>query len=313
MNIEYNKCLFYACAGMASAGNEGYNHEDAEVVSLVNKIKATGFPEETISWFRRARTGQVEVSPYWPRGSCLAAASFFTDSDLNFDLKGYLDFNNGLNGVSDPVGHSDFEKWISGLPIALYTVDKYAHELWVEYLLITGKRAGEWNKMVNSAKASLNCFFLGKASEITFSPNLLNHYSTDFVTVNGRVITIGPNPDAESMLHETLHTEVARYIDVLLRFAQNNHIKDFADWEVMKEYGYLEDESEASAAHVMEESFVRALSVYLAGGSEDRLKLHSDLGFFAVPFIAKKAEESQPCAHTLGVFMNRAMDAFCLG
>lgn len=43
MNIENNKHLFLACAGLAASGSDGHDHADREVSELVGKIRAAGF------------------------------------------------------------------------------------------------------------------------------------------------------------------------------------------------------------------------------------------------------------------------------
>jgi len=76
----------------------------------------------------------------------------------------------------------------------------------------------------------------------------------------------------------------------------------------MMEYGYMEDESAASYAHVIEECFVRALSVVLAGGNDERLRFHAEYGCIAVPFIASRIININPSAATLDEFISGMLE-----
>jgi hypothetical protein len=55
----------------------------------------------------------------------------------------------------------------------------------------------------------------------------------------------------------------------------------------------MKDDSGASAAHVIEECFVRALAVVLSGGDDERLKFHAGYGFTSVPHIASYIRSMQ--------------------
>lgn len=309
MNIENNKYLFYICAGLTATGSEGYNHSDMDVLKLVNNIREAEFPDNLKIWFALARTGQIAVNPYWPRGSSLAAACFFVNDRYEFDINSFFSFLESVGGISDPIGIADFKKWIGELPNILRKMDALHSTpfLWKEYCDIVTMRLPEWCDMVEKAVKTVKIFFEGDGPEIIFNPNLLTHYSTDFVRIGNRIITISPDPDMESMLHETMHTAVAASRKEITDFAAKNCLSKFADRFKMIEFGYMEDDSVESIAHVIEECFVRALAVTLSGGTDERLRTHAEYGCESVPFIASCVREINPTNSTLNMFIQEVL------
>jgi hypothetical protein len=288
MNIENNKYLFLANAGLTALGRNDYDHADVEVSNLVKMIHAAGFPNDALTWFALARTGQVSVNPYWPRGSCLSSACFFVDHAFRFDRDSFFAFLGSTGVLSDPIGIEDFNDWISKLPVFLRLMDEHlaTPALWNEYCRIVNSRSCEWNAMIEKAAYAVRAFFNDDAPEMLFSPNLFTPYNADFVRIGNRIVTISSVPDIETMLHETMHTAIAKYRLEIMRYAKTYGLSAFANKEKMLEFGYMEDESVASIAHVIEECLVRALSVVLSGGSEERLRFHAQYGCDSVPFIA---------------------------
>ena len=305
MNIENNKQLFLVGVGLTASGCDGYDHSDGEVSNLVGMIHAAGFSDEIKAWFARARTGQVAVNPYWPRGSCLASACFFVDCDFHFDSEEYFAFLESTGALTDPIGLDDFKSWICG--ISSHLLDLNAHPavqtLWNEYCRIIGNRSCQWERMVQKAHTAAQRFFGHDAPEMVFNPNLFTQFSADFVRIGNRIVTISAVPNAETMLHETMHTAIAKYRGEITRFAETYGLASFANREKMMEYGYMADESAASAAHGIEECFVRAFAVVFSGGSEERLQFHRRYGCDAVPKIAALIRQINPDNQSLGCFI----------
>lgn len=309
MKIENSKYLFLACAGLIASGNDGYDRGDAEVSALAGQIQRAGFPEEAKDWFSQARTGQVAVNPYWPRGSALAAACPFVGKDYQFDRDGFLSFWRGA-GFSDSIGPDSFESWISDIGGCLRLLEDHPSvpALWSEYAHMVVMRSGHWSSAIGKTDEAAGAFFGEEAPELIFWPNLFFPCIADFVRMNGRIIVIASEPDAETMLHEALHTAVGRYRREIEDFAANHGVSAFADQEKMLELGYMTDRSAASAAHAVEETFVRALSTVLSGGGEDRLRSHASFGFEAAPEIGRQARQAKPDLRTLGEFVRRVLD-----
>lgn len=313
MNIENNKFLFYVCAGLTASGNDGYDHSDADISVLAREIHFANFSDDIKAWFARARTGQVEVNPYWPRGSALAAACFFMDDNYTFDISHFLSFIKRA-GISDPVGKKDFKNWVIDLPDILRSIE-YNHaieELWAEYCDIVNARSLKWQRNIKIAVDSVKRFFLNKYGEnmfeLSFAPNLFAPHSADFVRVRNRIIVIASSPDAETILHEAMHVALTKYREKFTAHAEEYGLGAFADTGKMLELGYMEDESTASVARAIEECFARALSVILSGGKDEHLQVHSDSGFDSVPFLGWNIRRLKISYVNLGEFIDKALN-----
>lgn len=306
MNIENNRFLFLACVGLTASGSNGFDHDDVEVTNIVKMIHAANFPDYIKNWFARARTGQIEVNPYWPRGSCLASACFFVDNKFQFNKDLFFKFLESIGVINDPISLEDFKEWISETSSFLQLLDQHPSitAIWDEYCRVVKSRSLEWEVMIKKAVEAAQIFFGDDTPEIVFTPNLFTPYSVDFVRIGNRIITISSNPDAETMLHETLHTAIAKYRSEIMTFAEVHGLTVFADKTKMIEFGYLENDSASSIAHVIEECFVRAFSVVFSGGNEDRLQFHAQYGCDSVPFIASRIKSIRPSYNTLGNFVN---------
>lgn len=145
---------------------------------------------------------------------------------------------------------------------------------------------------------------------MVFCPNLFAHYSADFVHIENRILTIAAVPDVETMLHETLHSAMAQYQKEIISFAVKYGLSSFANREKMLQYGYMNDESSAALSHVIEECFVRAFSVVLAGRSERRLQFHAEYGCDSVPYIASQIIKMSPTIKTLGKFVSSKLNDY---
>jgi len=210
---------------------------------------------------------------------------------------------------SDPIGIDDFRAWISDLPKVLLHMDTVPviQSLWDEYLQIIDVRMPKWACVIDQEIDAAQGFFGENAPEMSFAPNLFAAYSTDFVRIGNRITTIAADPDVESMLHETLHTVVAAYRDKIMDFSEKYGLAGFADRDKIMEFGYMEDDSAASITHVIEECFVRAVSVVLAAKSDERLRVHAAYGCDSVPFIASQFKDMRPTISEFGSFVNTVL------
>ena len=311
MNIENNKFLFLACVGLTASGSDGYDHDDSDVSNIVGMIHNADLSDHIKEWFARARTGQVEVNPYWPRGSCLASACFFVNNEFHFDDGLFFTFLESTGVINDPISFEDFKEWILGIASFLRLLNEHSAipALWNEYCRIVKNRSPQWSGMVEKAVSAAQDFFGNDAPEMIFNPNLFTPYSADFVRVGNRIITISSTPDAETMLHETIHTAIAKYRAAITAFAKTYGLSGFANKEKMIEFGYMENESSSSIAHVIEECFVRAFSTVLSGKNEERLRFHARYGCDSVPFIASHIHRVRPSYKELGNFVTSILSA----
>jgi len=304
MKTENNRNLFYVATGLISSGLNSYDHSDAEISALAKRICKSDISENIRFWFARAKTGQVEVNPYWPRGSAIIIACFFV-KDGKFDIDACLSFFDSTGAMVDPIGADDFRAWIAELPKVLsYFEDPAFQPLWSEYCRIVDSRIPKWNLMIDEAINTAHGFFGENAPIMTFAPNLFAAYNTDFVHIQNKIITIASEPDIEGMLHETLHPVVALQRDKITAFSAENGLSGFANREKMMKYGYMVDDSVASIAHVIEECFVRAISVVLSNKNDKRLQSHVEFGCDGVPFIAEQFINISPTIENFGTFID---------
>jgi len=287
--------LFFAAAGLVHSGADAYDHKDAEISALAKQIRKLDIADYIQDWFSRARTGQVAVNPYWPRGSAIATACFFVENG-RFDMAACFAFFDSTGAMVDPIGADDFRMWIAGLPkvFTYFETLPAVQPLWEEYCRIVTSRMPAWKLMIDQSIKTMAEFFGENAPEMAFAPNLFADYNTDFVHTGNKIITIASEPDVESMLHEVMHTVVAVYRDKITAFACENGLSYFADREKMMELGYMVDDSAESIAHVIEECIVRAVSVVLANKDDKRLQSHANYGCDGVPYIAGQFKRMRP-------------------
>ena len=68
ITITVNKYLFMSYAGLTASGYELTDKNDTEIMSLVDDIRNTGFKENVIDYFKKARLTNA-INPYQPYGS----------------------------------------------------------------------------------------------------------------------------------------------------------------------------------------------------------------------------------------------------
>ena len=320
MYVSNNPNIFYMAAGLVAAKEKDeytyWNTFDGYIYDLIEKINEISINDYTRDWFRRAETGQVNVNPYWPRGSAMHSATFFLQND-DFNVDEFLRFYYGT-GVRDPVGDEDFRSWIMDVPrILSYMKGMYStSSAWEAWCAIVENRKTDWESIAKNAQEVLSEFFVNNAPKMLFSPNLLIHFcETNFVHLHDSIVTIAYQPDVESMIHEALHTEVSKHRDIINTLHEAYKINDFFDYLRMLDYGYLhqfetQEENTASYLHVVEECLVRGISTVLAGGGERRLAAHANSGFGCVPYIGRCFTEKQPNAAQLGDFISNVIRNF---
>ncbi|NLM27676.1 MAG: hypothetical protein GX211_05795 [Clostridiaceae bacterium] len=63
ITITVNKYLFMSYAGLTASGYELTDKNDTEIMSLVDDIRNTGFKENVIDYFKKARLTNA-INPY---------------------------------------------------------------------------------------------------------------------------------------------------------------------------------------------------------------------------------------------------------
>jgi hypothetical protein len=310
MSVEINRKIYAVTCGMVASGYDLYTSAVGDIYWFAQEVANLSMSENVRSWFEKARTGQVAVNPYWPRGHAVLSAAFFTEGK-NFDIDGFMSFFDNT-GVSDPIGRKEFIEWISQLPLMLEYMDEKASSLWEKYCGLFTWWLSSGRKSIEEACKISNEFFGDAAMELSFIPNpLYSPFATDFVRIGNKLIVIGHSCDAESMLHEALHIEIAKYRDKITTFINEHGYANFANFSKMIEMGYINqnainhaDDYKPAYAHVIEECFVRGISTALAEGGARRLSAHANEGFGSVPAIGLFFEKMRPKADCLGEFMD---------
>jgi len=315
INIEVNEKLFVIYVGLTASGYELSNKEDADLQSLIASIRSLTLDNDTLQFFRQARTDKYPVNPYWPRGSALSSASFFIDSGNQIAIKDYLAFERS-SGASNEFEKEDFQKWISTLPVYLKAIKSHADypPLWAKYQSIIGSRVAGYQSQLKVVSNCLTDFGIIDIPDrqLIFVPNLLQlHSMADFVLKSGRLYVITTHPVMSTIIHECLHPFVAKYKRLLSRFASSDNFTAFTNETKMKTMGYQWDESIQAKIRVLEESIVRGLSIVITGDNESAegfCRINDETGFVLVPSILEYAKKQRPNLIGLRPFIKAALE-----
>ena len=308
MRIKNNPKIFYMACGLIAEGDRRYDKNDAEIAALADKVRKIPMDDDILQWFNLAKTGQVDINPYWPRGHAMLIATLFVEEDGTFNIDQFLQFLHDIK-AKDPVGEYQFRIWIAHMPKILTYVEGKFRALWKEYCEIIFARMPLWMPEIEASRIPLKEFFGASVPKLVLTPNLFaSPFAADFVRrEENTVIVIACKPDVESMLHEALHTEIVKCRDKFKAFGESNGLTGFANLKKMKKLGYMQKDNPTYIAHVIEECFVRALSIILAGGGESRLKMHVGYGFTGLPAIAKFYDNYRPTVENLGDFVDAVL------
>ena len=289
MKIEINRNLFLACMGLVLSGDDSYDHRDADLSHLVDRIRAAGFSIDARSWFAQARTGQVAVNPYWPRGSQLAAACFFISGQYHFDLPSYAAFLRSAGAPPDPLGPADFcGCWMrirlprgSGMIIAaLYRRAFRCGAPWPRRPIEphSGFGAGQPRKWFSAPTS------FALPSRILCTP-AAGSLRLPLAPMRKPCCTkrcIWPLTGTEK------RSPLLPKVTVLAAWPTRKRCSSLAIWPTAQ-----------SAARALEDCFVRALSAVLSEAGEERLAFHVHSGFTGVPLIASYIRRIRPTMESL--------------
>lgn len=312
ISIIHHQPLFLAYLGLTASGYDMADPKDVALQSLIAAIRHQGWPPSALAYFRLARSDRVAVNPYWPRGSCLAAASFFLDpTSLHFtDFQAYLRFEQEA-GASDSGSDPEFVAWMEKLPDHLQALRQHDAfpPLWQAYLGYLHDREPLYRQQLTAAERCLTRLYPAETKrpnlQIIYAPNpLQSPMIADFVHRERRLYVISAQPRSISILHEYLHPLVQDLAPVFLPLLEGIETEQFADSARMKEYGYAWDDSELSRQRIAEESIVRALSRSLLDYGDEAELLQAaqndaQSGFRIVPALALILYREKPTAEEL--------------
>ena len=288
MRIECNHGVFAITAGLVATGYDMYNTGvvDIDILSLARKVSQLQLDDSVRFWFECARTNQVSLNPYWPRGHYAVMAAVLGRLPDDFDTQ-----------------HLD---WMQYITMALLVMYEATAELFGTYQEMVTRRGPRWEPAYQQGLAALQDFFEADWTErVLFVPNLLmSPYATDYVQKGNTTVVIGAALDAESIVHEVLHTSLAACRDIITAYAAQHGTQGFACPVAMKELNYMRDSSVKSCVVAIEECIVRALSSIMTGGGTKRLEAHADMGFLGAGNVGRLYAENRPKSREIADFIS---------
>lgn len=255
MKMLISRELFAAYCGLLKAGYDLYDPHDSIAHQVNCAVQEMAIPQASIAYFECARTEQITVNPYYPRGNDMGAMCFFADDRLEDGFRFLRE--SGSPEVDDP----SFHDWIAGLSghlTAVQETEGFA-SAFASWQAALSRRFVDVESEIRAAERRLTDA-LGIRQDISFAPNpLQSPFQTDFVRRDGQLIVIATAFVRESAIHEALHPYVAAHRGTLAQMLTQRGLRLFADEQRLRQYGYLWDDSPESQLHAMEECVVRAL------------------------------------------------------
>ena len=327
ITIELNRTLFTVYIGLIISGYDLTDKNDEEIAGLRNRILNLDYSGKIVDYFTFAKSNHNQLNPYWPRGSILAAASFFislTKFPRYETFDDFIQFERSVTNFSREELNDDVIGWLRELPvyIDLLTGNDFFPAMWEDYQKVICSRLENYNKVLKKADKTIQDFYMGpqpKKQNIIFSPNLLQSpYIADFVTIEDTLIVIKTYPDILSILHEFLHQEIKPFRNFFSEYTRVHDFYKIAEVSKLLASGYMWNKSEESFINMLEESFVRGLSIAMTvKTSKLALKeayLNSDLnaGFTLVPEITRNAVNKMPNHNNLRNFISGTLDSLSI-
>ena len=279
-NIFINKQLFAAYLGMIVSGYSLMDTQDSLVRDICARLSEIDFGKQVHEYFSYAKTNQTAVNPWYPRGSDMAVACFFSDQS---ELLSFLRFCDSPS-IEDP----DFIAWISQLPSVLNKI--FSHEkfeaIWDMYRTELQNRYKALPLGISKLQEQLNHLPFGKDIRILFAPNLLQaKYLADYALAGNTLYIISGNYIVTAVKHEYLHVVLHEYRPIILDILRHHSIDEFVVPGKMLSLGYMRDSSPESKAHALEDCIVRALCGVLDSDVDQKtyVRMNQDNGFISVP------------------------------
>jgi hypothetical protein len=307
--VELNQTLFTVYVGLTKSGYDLADNNDEEIVNLRTRILNLDYSRKIVDYFTFAKSNCNQLNPYWPRGSMLAAASFFI-SPAKFPqyetFDDFIQFERAVTNFNREELNDEVVEWLRELPVYIdsLTGNDSFPAIWVEYQNVIYGRMENYNKILEKADKTIQDFYVDtkyKKQNIIFSPNLLQSpYIADFVTKKGTLIVIKTFPDILSILHEYLHSEIKSFRDCFTEFIRVHNFHVIGDYSKLSASGYMWNKSEESVINMLEESFVRGLSIamtvkkYKLDQMDAYIKSDVNAGFLLVPEITRNAVDDIP-------------------
>jgi hypothetical protein len=267
ITIKHNRNVQLCSYGLIASSYDLYDRHDANLVDAVNLIHEAFSTAFSIKqYFAQARSEQISVNPYWPKGSGVVTASLFVDSSTNhIDLSRYLQHEQ--QAASNMVWQEhDYQQWISQLPEIISIIDSLnLNEVDAALRTILQERSSLFQTYIDETVSILDAFLDDgiKVDELIYIPTvLLAPELTDFVHAGSLLYVLAAEPRVNSMIHELLHLALHDTIAKISEAKLTALLKQ-ADLEKLQVLGYSWDSSEESNRRIVEESIVRCITVML--------------------------------------------------
>jgi hypothetical protein len=266
IELEQPEKVNLTAIGLIASGYDLYSKTDPCIPQLANEIIDQFKGEERIkNYFARARSNQVQVNPYWPKGSGIMAASLFVSEDYSsFDLDHYSQFERESNS-SALWNNRDYLNWVLGLKEMLRDIRDFptTSAILKTIAAIIKRRRATIYKQLTDAKQIISEFINDSfdPGNMVFIPNVLQApESTDYVRKENTLYVLAVSPDHSSLIHELLHSCLLPHRDQIQSLVQLNGIQQCFEPQKLRELGYSWDESFDSTIRCVEESLVRSLT-----------------------------------------------------
>lgn len=324
--METNKDLFAAYIGLTASGYDLAEKSDKALQELIEEIQNADYPAGVIDYFAQARTNRYEINPYWPRGSVISSACFFIDNGV-LSADEYERFLKSCNNMDVT---AELMEWIKRLPYVVRLIREAVNfsPLWAANLKIIDDKSSVFlEARIKTMKALRVLHGNGEIkTAVVFAPNLLQAPQiTDFAKRKNKLTVIAVFPDVASVLHEYLHPVISGHGGIILQKCEEYGFDGMYDDGKMQKTGYLINDTVDAKMRVVEESFVRGISLYLArevsGGGEGAAgrnaggaaKRSCEDGFFLVPKVYERACLYRPTIQNLCFFIGDTLDSYKYG
>lgn len=254
MAIEINRDLFAAWAGLIIGGYDMYDHTDREILELSHLTQQYLYDPVTEACFASARTGQIELNPWFPRASNLSVYALFRHRSI----EAYYDF---LESCGDTEHKSPaFRRWImdTDKQIDMLLCHAGFPELYARYSELVMERFPYIEQEIQRVKELLIQNGFDQCVNISFAVNLLQSpFLADYAVIDNTLYIIAPRFDQRTAIHESIHLVAKKKRKEFMDLLRSNSIEALVNVEEMRAMGFLPDMSIESQLHALEEQYVR--------------------------------------------------------
>ena len=299
-SVEPNKNIFIVFAGLTASG---YNLAEGSCDrDIINSIREVEYDGDIIDYFKKARTSNCEVNPYWPRVFLLSLASLFITEKTPYeyiDCQKMLDSIENLQQIDPNEKNKELIDWLKELPVKITKLQNniMIEEIWLKYISLVNKSIESYDLIANQSYLLIREVLdisEYELPELIIIPNYLQaSEATDFVNLEDEIYIITSKLDKESIVHELLHYILDIRLEECRELINENIFLLKPILDEMIRYQYAWNYSEDCWNRVFEENFMRAASIWIIfhddiNNAQANANLHKDYGFIYVPIILEQ-------------------------